>query len=206
MKSSSRPTSPGTATTTRASRSTSRRRRSNRLVEGLVLKNRLVFDGTAGDGTFITTPSTCLGEAIPGTVRARLLDLPARRLLRGRGRTRLPVPARARSRRSSRRSRPGPNPKECDTIPYDPSARRRPRHRRDRLARRRHGRRRRPAHPRRPSDAGQLQHEDRAGLAAGRDGPQPLRRRRPAGLQRRAVRQGDAGTRSPARPPRRSAR
>jgi hypothetical protein len=35
-------------------------------LEGLILKNRLVFDGTAGDGTFITTPSTCLGEANPG--------------------------------------------------------------------------------------------------------------------------------------------
>ncbi len=37
-----------------------------RALEGLILKNRLVFDGTAGDGTFITTPSTCLGEAFPG--------------------------------------------------------------------------------------------------------------------------------------------
>jgi hypothetical protein len=32
---------------------------------GLVLANRLVFEGTAGDGTLITTPSTCLGEAFP---------------------------------------------------------------------------------------------------------------------------------------------
>jgi hypothetical protein len=37
---------------------------------GLVLKNRLVFEGTSGegatgDGTFLTTPSTCLGEAFP---------------------------------------------------------------------------------------------------------------------------------------------
>jgi hypothetical protein len=37
---------------------------------GLVLANRLVFEGnsdegTNGDGTFITTPSTCLGEAFP---------------------------------------------------------------------------------------------------------------------------------------------
>jgi len=30
---------------------------------GAVLKNRLVFNGRAGDGTFLTTPSTCLGEA-----------------------------------------------------------------------------------------------------------------------------------------------
>jgi hypothetical protein len=39
-------------------------------IGGLVLRNRLVFDGTSGDGpsgdgTFITTPSTCLGEAFP---------------------------------------------------------------------------------------------------------------------------------------------
>jgi hypothetical protein len=32
---------------------------------GLVLKNRLVFEGISGDGTFLTTPSTCLGEAFP---------------------------------------------------------------------------------------------------------------------------------------------
>ena len=35
-------------------------------IEGLILKNRLVFNGRAGDGTFITTPSTCLGAATPG--------------------------------------------------------------------------------------------------------------------------------------------
>ncbi len=33
-----------------------------------IAKNRLVFDGTAGDdGTFITTPTTCLGPATPGS-------------------------------------------------------------------------------------------------------------------------------------------
>ncbi len=33
-----------------------------------ILKNRLVFDGTSGvDGTFITTPTTCLGPAAPGS-------------------------------------------------------------------------------------------------------------------------------------------
>jgi hypothetical protein len=37
---------------------------------GIVLRNRLVFEGTngegtTGDGTFLTTPSTCLGEAFP---------------------------------------------------------------------------------------------------------------------------------------------
>jgi hypothetical protein len=33
---------------------------------GLILKNRLVFEGRAGDGTFVTTPTTCFGEAKPG--------------------------------------------------------------------------------------------------------------------------------------------
>jgi hypothetical protein len=32
---------------------------------GAVLKNRLIFKGRSGDGTFLTTPSTCLGEAFP---------------------------------------------------------------------------------------------------------------------------------------------
>ncbi len=35
------------------------------LVEGLILKNRLVFNGRAGDGTFITTPSTCYDPEQP---------------------------------------------------------------------------------------------------------------------------------------------
>jgi hypothetical protein len=35
------------------------------LVEGLILKNRLVFDGRSGDGTFITTPSTCFDPEQP---------------------------------------------------------------------------------------------------------------------------------------------
>ena len=52
--SSSKPTSNGAATTTRASRSPSRRPR-----PAWILKNRLVFTGVAGNGTFLTTPSTC---------------------------------------------------------------------------------------------------------------------------------------------------
>lgn len=35
------------------------------LIEGLILKNRLVFEGRAGDGTFITTPSTCFDPEQP---------------------------------------------------------------------------------------------------------------------------------------------
>jgi hypothetical protein len=36
------------------------------LAKGLILQNRLTFRGRAGDGTFITTPSTCRGEALTG--------------------------------------------------------------------------------------------------------------------------------------------
>lgn len=36
------------------------------LIEGLILKNRLVFDGRSGDGTFITTPTTCFDPDSPG--------------------------------------------------------------------------------------------------------------------------------------------
>ncbi|HUB98496.1 MAG TPA: hypothetical protein VMS11_01600 [Solirubrobacterales bacterium] len=44
-------------------------------IEGLILQNRLVFNGRAGDGTFITTPSTCLGEAFTssGSIYSTLL-------------------------------------------------------------------------------------------------------------------------------------
>lgn len=97
------------------------------LVKGLVLKNRLVFNGRAGDGTFITTPSTCLGEAYPwapsgpegpsghaystyllastyqeeeepGYVFPQSAEPPLES----------PIP-------------PGTSPKECESIPYDPS-------------------------------------------------------------------------------------
>jgi hypothetical protein len=90
------------------------------LIEGLILKNRLFFDGRSGDGTFITTPSTCLGEAFPGpsghVYSTYLLagsyaeaaepgydfaaDAPPP--------LESPIP-------------PGTSPKDCDTIPYDPS-------------------------------------------------------------------------------------
>ncbi len=35
--------------------------------KGLILQNRLVFNGRSGDGTFITTPTTCLGPAYAPT-------------------------------------------------------------------------------------------------------------------------------------------
>src|SRR6201747_415408 len=89
-------------------------------LEGVILKNRLVFDGTAGDGTFITTPSTCLGEAAPGpsgSVYSTYLlaasyaeeESPGYQFPRdAEPRFESPIP-------------PGTSPKSCGTIPYDPA-------------------------------------------------------------------------------------
>ncbi len=86
------------------------------LLKGLILKNRLSFDGRSGDGTFITTPSTCLGEAFTesGSLYSTLLAadsyaapdpaFPAGSLPY----LESPIP-------------PKTSPKECDTIPYDPT-------------------------------------------------------------------------------------
>jgi len=89
-------------------------------VEGLILKNRLVFDGTAGDGTFITTPGTCLGEGTPGpsgnAYSTYLLaasyteeESPGYQFPQSaQPAFESPIP-------------PGTSPKECVTIPYDPA-------------------------------------------------------------------------------------
>ena len=89
------------------------------LIKGLILKNRLVFDGRAGDGTFITTPSTCLGEAFTqsgSTYSTYLLAASYEEEAQpgysfpGSAQPPLesPIP-------------PGTSPKECDTIPYAPT-------------------------------------------------------------------------------------
>jgi len=91
------------------------------LIKGLILKNRLVFNGRAGDGTFITTPSTCLGPAGEGPGKSGAVY--STWLLAGSWEEfaepgydfatdsppafESPIP-------------PGTSPKECDTIPYDP--------------------------------------------------------------------------------------
>lgn len=92
-------------------------------LEGFVLKNRLVFNGRAGDGTFITTPSTCLGEAFTesGSLYSTYLlaasypqlenDPPYEDYVWPQSAEpplESPIP-------------PGTSPKECDSIPYDPS-------------------------------------------------------------------------------------
>ncbi len=92
---------------------------------GLILKNRLVFDGRSGDGTFLTTPTTCFGPAYgPGWVEGELPDGPSGHLystlLRadsvgdpdpsfpgGSHPFESPIP-------------PGTEPRDCGSIPYEP--------------------------------------------------------------------------------------
>jgi hypothetical protein len=90
-----------------------------------IAKNRLVFDGTSGPaGTFITTPTTCLGPAVPGSsfehvystyLRADAYeapnmdpDFPA-----GSAFVESKIPRMPPAFETS--------PKECDSIPFDPS-------------------------------------------------------------------------------------
>jgi hypothetical protein len=88
------------------------------LFKGLILKNRLVFDGRSGDGTFITTPSTCLGEAFTksGSIYSTYLLASSVKEEQQPGyvfpqsafpRFESPIP-------------PGTEPKKCNSIPYKP--------------------------------------------------------------------------------------
>jgi hypothetical protein len=91
------------------------------IVQGLILKNRLVFDGRSGDGTFITTPSTCLGESGPGSgksgsVYSTWLRAGSYKEFETPGYS---FPASAEPAFESPIP-PGTSPKECETIPYDP--------------------------------------------------------------------------------------
>jgi hypothetical protein len=88
-----------------------------------VAKNRLVFDGTAGeDGTFITTPTTCLGPAAPGSpvehiystyLRADSYEEPDPNFPNGSAFVESKIPRKPPAFETS--------PKECDSIPFDPS-------------------------------------------------------------------------------------
>jgi hypothetical protein len=87
------------------------------LAPALILKNRLVFDGRAGDGTFLTTPSTCHGQAFieSGSEYSTLLRAASYKEIEagesfpsGAGAyLESPIP-------------PGTSPKSCNTIPYTP--------------------------------------------------------------------------------------
>jgi hypothetical protein len=101
--------------------------------KGLILKNRLVFDGRSGDETFLTTPTTCFGPAYaedwqPGEqpggpsgqiystfLRADSVGDPDSNFPNGSSFFESPIPP------VSETSGPGTEPKNCDTIPYEPS-------------------------------------------------------------------------------------
>jgi hypothetical protein len=89
-------------------------------IQGLILKNRLVFDGTSGDGTFITTPSTCFGEGFPGPSGHRYSTY-----LRAASYAEEESAGYQFSRDAEPAFEspipPGTSPKECGTIPYDPA-------------------------------------------------------------------------------------
>jgi hypothetical protein len=100
---------------------------------GLILKNRLSFEGRSGDGTFITTPTTCLGPAYaadwePGEapggpsgsiystlLRADSVGDPDPAFPSGSSFFESPIPP------LSETSGPGTEPKDCGSIPYEPS-------------------------------------------------------------------------------------
>ena len=90
------------------------------LVKGLILKNRLVFDGRAGDGTFITTPSTCLGEATPGPSESAYSTYLLAGSYAEEAQSGYVFPQSAEPRFESPIP-PDTSPKECDSIPYEPA-------------------------------------------------------------------------------------
>lgn len=99
---------------------------------GLILKNRLVFNGRSGDGTFLTTPTTCFGPAYaedwePGQqpggpsgdiystyLRADSVQVPDPDFPNGSSFFKSPIPP------ESATSGPGTEPRDCNAIPYDP--------------------------------------------------------------------------------------
>lgn len=101
--------------------------------KGLILKNRLVFNGRSGDGTFITTPTTCFGPAYapdwePGQqpggasghiystfLRADSVGKPDPNFPNGSSPFESPIPP------QSETGGPGTEPRDCDTIPYEPT-------------------------------------------------------------------------------------
>jgi hypothetical protein len=101
--------------------------------KGVVLKNRLVFDGRSGDGTFLTTPTTCFGPAyapdwVPGEqpngpsghiystfLRADSVGNPDPNFPNGSSFFESPIPPR------SETSGPGTEPIDCGSIPYEPT-------------------------------------------------------------------------------------
>jgi hypothetical protein len=90
-----------------------------------IAKNRLVFDGTAGpDGTFITTPTTCLGPAAPGSPVEQIYSTYLRADAYEPPNMDPNFPNGSNFVESKIPRKPGDfetSPKECDSIPFEPS-------------------------------------------------------------------------------------
>lgn len=90
------------------------------IIKGLILKNRLVFNGRAGDGTFITTPSTCLGPAAITPFESVYSTWLLASSVVEEENPAYHFPESAQPPFESRIP-PGTSPKECGTIPFNPS-------------------------------------------------------------------------------------
>jgi hypothetical protein len=88
------------------------------LVEGLIVKDRLVFNGRAGDGTFLTLPSTCNGRAFLESGSQYSTFLRAMSYPEVEAGARFPQDAGAPLESPIP---PGTSPKACNTIPYTPA-------------------------------------------------------------------------------------
>jgi hypothetical protein len=90
-----------------------------------VARNRLTFDGDAGDGTFITTPTTCLGPATPSTPFEHVYSTLLRADAFEPPNLDPNFPAGSNFVESKIPRKPGPggfetSPKNCDDIPFEP--------------------------------------------------------------------------------------
>jgi hypothetical protein len=90
------------------------------LIKGLILKNRLVFNGRSGDGTFITTPSTCLGPASAAQFEHVYSTWLLASSVEEEANPGYEFPADAEPPFESKIP-PGTSPKECEGIPFKPS-------------------------------------------------------------------------------------
>jgi hypothetical protein len=90
-----------------------------------ILQNRLVFDGTSGalDATFITTPTTCLGPAAPGSQFEHVYSTWLRADSYQEENPSFPVGSPFIESKIPRKTGMGgfeTSPKNCDDIPFDP--------------------------------------------------------------------------------------
>jgi len=89
--------------------------------KGVILKNRLVFDGTSGDGTFITTPTTCFGPATPSSPFKQVYSTwLLASSIKEEEKPSYDFPEDARPPFEARIP-PGTEPEKCGSIPFGPS-------------------------------------------------------------------------------------